>query len=91
MRYRTPNIDRIANEGIRFTDSYWKQSCTAGIAAFITGQSVLYRIEQGGNTRSQRGNSSRRPYNRRTAETAGLCHRTVWKEPFWRPGRISAH
>ncbi|HEX4863337.1 MAG TPA: arylsulfatase, partial [Acidimicrobiales bacterium] len=40
MGYHTPNIDRIANEGMRFTDSYGEQSCTAGRAAFITGQSV---------------------------------------------------
>ncbi|MCP4306296.1 MAG: arylsulfatase [bacterium] len=40
MGYRTPNIDRIADEGIRFTDYYAEQSCTAGRAAFITGQSV---------------------------------------------------
>ena len=40
MGYRTPNIDRVAAEGIRFTDSYGEQSCTAGRAAFITGQSV---------------------------------------------------
>ncbi len=40
MGYRTPNIDRIASEGMRFTDSYGEQSCTAGRAAFITGQSV---------------------------------------------------
>ena len=39
MGYRTPNIDRIANEGIRFTDSYGENSCTAGRAAFILGQS----------------------------------------------------
>jgi arylsulfatase A-like enzyme len=39
MGYRTPNIDRIAAEGMRFTDSYGEQSCTAGRAAFITGQS----------------------------------------------------
>jgi arylsulfatase len=38
--YRTPNIDRIADEGMRFTDSYGEQSCTAGRASFITGQSV---------------------------------------------------
>ena len=38
MGYRTPNIDRIANEGMRFTDSYGQQSCTAGRSAFITGQ-----------------------------------------------------
>ena len=40
MGYRTPNIDRIADEGVRFTDAYGEQSCTAGRAAFITGQSV---------------------------------------------------
>ena len=38
MGYRTPNIDRIADEGIRFTDYYGEQSCTAGRAAFISGQ-----------------------------------------------------
>ena len=41
MGYRTPNVDRIANEGMRFTDSYGEQSCTAGRAAFITGQAVF--------------------------------------------------
>src|ERR1700758_1711888 len=40
MGYRTPNIDRIANEGMRFTDSYGEQSCTAGRAAFVSRQSV---------------------------------------------------
>ncbi|BBA89890.1 MULTISPECIES: arylsulfatase [Mycobacterium] len=40
MGYRTPHIDRIANEGMRFTDAYGEQSCTAGRAAFISGQSV---------------------------------------------------
>jgi arylsulfatase len=39
MGYRTPNIDRIAKEGMKFTDSYGEQSCTAGRASFITGQS----------------------------------------------------
>jgi arylsulfatase A-like enzyme len=39
MGYRTPNIDRIAKEGMRFTDAYGEQSCTAGRASFITGQS----------------------------------------------------
>ncbi len=39
MGYRTRNIDRIAAEGIRFTDCYGEQSCTAGRASFITGQS----------------------------------------------------
>lgn len=41
MGYRTPNIDRIAREGMRFTDTYGEQSCTAGRASFITGQSCF--------------------------------------------------
>src|SRR5215468_7787306 len=41
MGYRTPNLDRIAREGAMFTDFYGQQSCTAGRAAFITGQSPI--------------------------------------------------
>jgi arylsulfatase len=41
MGYDTPNIDRLANEGMMFLDSYGEQSCTAGRSSFITGQSVL--------------------------------------------------
>ena len=41
MGYRTPNIDRIAREGAMFTDFYGQQSCTAGRAAFLTGQQPI--------------------------------------------------
>ena len=41
MGYQTPNIDRIAQEGMRFTDLYAEQSCTAGRSSFITGQHGL--------------------------------------------------
>ena len=41
MGYQTPNIDRVAAEGMLFTDYYGEQSCTAGRSAFITGQSVF--------------------------------------------------
>jgi len=41
MGYKTPNIDSIANQGALFTDWYGQQSCTAGRAAFITGQSPI--------------------------------------------------
>src|SRR5918993_486659 len=41
MGYRTPNIDRLAREGMRFTDAYGEQSCTAGRSSFITGQSCF--------------------------------------------------
>jgi arylsulfatase A-like enzyme len=40
MGYKTPHIDRLAKEGLMFTDSYGEQSCTAGRSSFITGQSV---------------------------------------------------
>ena len=41
MGYTTPNIDRIAKEGMMFTDYYAEQSCTAGRSSFIMGQSVF--------------------------------------------------
>jgi arylsulfatase len=41
MGYHTPNIDRIGNEGVTFTDWYGQQSCTAGRASFITGQNPI--------------------------------------------------
>jgi len=52
MGYSTPNIDRIAEEGILFTDHYAQPSCTAGRAAFITGQ---YPIRSGMTTVGQPG------------------------------------
>ncbi|WP_215225120.1 arylsulfatase [Echinicola shivajiensis] len=52
MGYTTPNIDRIGKEGIRFTDHYAQPSCTAGRAAFITGQ---YPIRSGMTTVGQPG------------------------------------
>jgi arylsulfatase len=54
MGYTTPNIDTIAEEGIRFTDHYAQPSCTAGRAAFITGQ---YPIRSGMTTVGQPGDS----------------------------------
>ena len=62
MGYRTPNIDRIAKEGMRFTDSYGEQSCTAGRASFITGQSG-YRT---GLTKVGMPAAAGRPASRRT-------------------------
>ena len=54
MGYGTPNIDRIANEGVMFTDHYAQPSCTAGRAAFITGQ---YPIRSGMTTVGQPGDA----------------------------------
>ena len=41
MGYRTPNIDRIAQEGVIFTEAYGQQSCTAGRASFILGAGAV--------------------------------------------------
>jgi len=54
MGYRTPNIDRIANEGALFTDHYAQPSCTAGRAAFVTG---MYPIRSGLTTVGMVGSS----------------------------------
>lgn len=54
MGYTTPNIDSIANEGIKFTDHYAQPSSTAGRAAFITGQ---YPIRSGMTTVAMPGGS----------------------------------
>ena len=57
MGYRTPNIDRVANEGALFTDYYSQQSCTAGRACFIAGQNPdPYRPDE-----SRNAGRNRRP------------------------------
>jgi hypothetical protein len=84
MGYRTPNIDRIANEGAIFTDYYGQQSCTAGRAAFITGQSPMRTgllkvgLREG---RPLREGSD----TRRTAQAPRLCDWTIRQEPSRRP------
>ena len=47
MGYRTPNIDRIADEGVRFTDSYGEHSCTAGRAACMSWHLTSFGVSQG--------------------------------------------
>ena len=68
MGYQTPNIDRLSNEGMMFTDSYGEQSCTAGRSSFITGQSV-YRtgLSKVGITRRSPGAATGNGYHRRLA------------------------
>ena len=91
MGYRTPNIDRIADEGMRFTDSYGEQSCTAGRSSFITGQSVfrtgLSKVGVPGHGRRPAGRGSD---DRRAAEAARLRHRAVRQEPPRRPEQVPA-
>ena len=88
MGYRTPNIDRIAKEGALFTDWYGQQSCTAGRAAFITGQSPIRTgLTKVGLPGAELGLRRRGPDHRRAAEDARLRHRPVRQEPPRRPRR----
>ncbi len=91
MGYRTPNIDRIANEGALFTDFYGQQSCTAGRAAFITGQSPIRTgLTKVGLPGAQLGLERRRPDDRAIPEEPRLRDRPVRQEPPRRPQRAPA-
>ena len=73
MGYKTPNIDRIAKEGALFTDWYGQQSCTAGRAAFITGQSPIRTgLTKVGLPGAKRRDEEGRPDHRRVAQAARL-------------------
>ena len=89
MGYQTPNIDRIAKEGMMFTDAYGEQSCTAGRAAFITGQSVFRTGLSKVGFRRARGPTSGRPTIADCSRT-WLCYGPVWKKPFRRPNKYPA-
>ena len=91
MGYRTPNIDRIANEGMRFTDSYGEQSCTAGrVVLHHRPERLPHRAEQGRHARRADRAPGRRPDDRRAAQAARLRHRPVRQEPPRRPERVPA-
>ncbi len=83
MGYRTPNIDRIAKEGAMFTDFYGQQSCTAGRAAFITGQSPirtgLTKVGMPGATLglSVRGSDASAQFMKNSATRRGSSARTI--------------
>lgn len=82
MGYHMPNIDRIANEDAIFTDYCGQQSCTAGRAAFITGQSPLRTgLLKVGLPAAKRGIVGQGPDHCRAAEAAGICDRTIRQEP----------
>ena len=92
MMGRTPNIDSIAKNGILFTDHYGQPSCTAGRAAFITGQlPVRTGMTTIGIPGSPRGIQKEDPTLAEVLKSVGLQHRTIRQEPSWGPQRISAH
>ena len=86
MAGRTPNLDRLASEGMRFTDYYAEASCTAGRANFITGE---LPIRTGLTTVGQAGSPIGIPAQAVTIATAaqvdGLRHRPIRQEPPRRP------
>jgi arylsulfatase A-like enzyme len=85
--YRTPNIDRIAKEGMKFTDYYAENSCTAGRSSFITGQTPLRTgLTKVGVPRRTGRPAGTRHHHRRGAEAARLRDRPVRQEPSWRQG-----
>ena len=91
MGYKTPNIDSIAKEGALFTDWYGQQSCTAGRAAFITGQSPIRTgLTKVGLPGAPEGMKKEDPTHRHAAQGAGLRDRPVRQEPPRRPRRDAA-
>ena len=92
MGFKTPNIDRVANEGMIFTDYYAEQSCTAGRSAFITGQSVFRTgLSKVGMPGADLGMRKEDPTIAELLKPHGLRHRPVRQEPPGRPGRHAAH
>ena len=89
MGYQTPNIDRLAKEGMMFTDSYGEQSCTAGRSSFITGQSV-YRtgLSKVGIPGAPIGMNEKHRDHRGLPQEPGLCDRPVRQKP---PRRSQSH
>ena len=84
MAGRTPNLDKLAAEGMMFTDYYAEASCTAGRANFITGQ---LPIRTGMTTVGQAGAPIGLPRRRQPSpprSRPGLRHRPVRQEPPWR-------
>ena len=88
MGYQTPNIDRIAHEGMMFLDYYAEQSCTAGRSSFITGQAPfatgLSKVGIPGATSALQAEDM----IAESLKAARLRHRPVRQEPSRRPQRI---
>jgi len=87
MGYMTPNIDRIAREGLSFTDYYGQQSCTAGRAAFIGGnvpvRTGMTKVGLPGAKEGWQAEDGCDASDRH--EEPGLRHRSVRQEPPGRP------
>ena len=86
MGYQTPNIDRIAKEGVGFTDYYAQQSCTAGRAAFISGSvPVRSGMTKVGMPGAKEGWQKTDVTMATVLKSQGLYDRAVWQKPSGRP------
>ena len=91
MGYRTPNIDRVANEGALFTDYYSQQSCTAGRACFITGQNPIRTgLTKVGMPGATVGLQKEDPTIAELLKPLGYATGPVRQEPSGRPQRVPA-
>ena len=91
MAGRTPNLDKLAAEGMLFTDYYAEASCTAGRANFITGElPIRTGMTTVGQAGAPIGLPGRGGDHRHGAEVDGLRHRPVRQEPPGRPQRVPA-
>ena len=92
MAGRTPNLDKMAKEGMIFTDYYAEASCTAGRANFITGElPIRTGMTTVGQAGAKTGSAGGSLHHRHRAQGSGLRHRPVRQEPPRRPQRVSAH
>ena len=92
MGYMTPNIDRIAREGLSFTDYYGQQSCTAGRAAFIGGNvPVRTGMTKVGLPGAKEGWQKTDVTIATVMKSQRLRDRPVWEKPPGRPRRTPAH
>ena len=92
MAGRTPNLDKLAAEGMLFTDYYAEASCTAGRAALHHRRAAdPHRHDHGRPGRSPIGIPAQAVDHRDGAQVDGLCHRPVRQEPPRRPQRVPAH
>ena len=91
MGYKTLNIDRLASEGMIFTDYYAEQSCTAGRSTLIHRPGIVaHRAEQGRGTGCPDRATEGRPDDRRVAQTTRVCDRPIREESSWGQGRVPA-
>ena len=91
MAGRTPHLDRLAAQGMLFTDYYAEASCTAGRANFITGQTPHpHRADHGRTGRCHARHAGAGADDRHGAAKHGLRHRTIRQESSGRPERVPA-